>query len=484
VLVSASLALSAPTAAFATPAPHISRITTSSPPISHVVIIDMENHSFDDMLGKFCVDQKVGQIVRAGVNDPCDGTNVGRLPDGSSYPLTLEQDHGLSIAHKVPFQQQAIDGGAMDGFANNPRCKASSSPAYACLSQYDPLAGTCGSSGTATCIPNVARLAQGFALSDRTFEFSTSTSWVGHMVLADATGQQFYGNNPVQGPLGTSPSPGWGCDSGKVTDWWDQGSQRLVSVPACIPNSAGSMGPIWDHTSYASGPHAGYAPTIFDRLHQAGVSWRIYGGTGGNWTQKGSGYGWTICPTFYECLGSRQHNKLVNNTQVQSDAQNGTLPGFSIVTPTFPNSQHPPASASQGDDWIGTVVNALMSGPEWNSTAIFITWDDCGCFYDHVNPLQYHVGWGVRVPMLIVSPYARAGYTDGTPTTFVSLLAFTEHLFGLSPLNSTDGSSYDLTGAFDFSQTPLPPITLTHTIVPRSTRTYVRKHLPGPNDPT
>src|SRR5439155_1658622 len=91
-------------------------------------------------------------------------------------------------------------------------------------------------------------------------------------------------------------------------------------------------------------------------------------------------------------------------SQVIDDATNGTLPTVSIVTPTNSKSQHNFYSMKMGDNWIGQVVQAIENGPQWSSTAIFITYDDCGCFYDHVAP---PAGLGIRVPMVIVSPYAK-----------------------------------------------------------------------------
>src|SRR5207249_1349177 len=159
---------------------------------------------------------------------------------------------------------------------------------------------------------------------------------------------------------------------------------------------------------YRASPVA-YVPTIFDRLDQVGLSWRIYGKPDGTQSTK---FGWSICPTFYECLGSDQLANLVPTKSVSSDASRGQLPAFSIVIPAQLDSQHPHASMARGDNWFGSVVQQIESGPDWGSTAIFITWDDCGCFYDHVNPWQYDRSWGVREPMIIVSPYAKPGYTD------------------------------------------------------------------------
>jgi phospholipase C len=104
-----------------------------------------------------------------------------------------------------------------------------------------------------------------------------------------------------------------------------------------------------------------------------------------------------------------------------------------------------------------------MRGPEWSSTAIFITWEDFGGFYDHVPP---PAGLGLRVPVLIISPYARAGFTDTHVASIASILAFAEHNFGLRPLASADSRAYDYRDSFDFSQLPNPPIPLDTTQPP------------------
>ena len=151
---------------------------------------------------------------------------------------------------------------------------------------------------------------------------------------------------------------------------------------------------------------------------RAGLSWKLYT----------SDYDWAICPSFADCLDTSQKLNMVAPSQFTTDAQNGTLPSFSILLPQGGNSgatsQHNGTSMAVGDNWIGAAVNAVENGPDWSSTAIFITWDDCGCFYDHVPPPVST--WGIRMPMIIVSPYAKPGYTDSTNATFGSMLAFTE----------------------------------------------------------
>jgi len=414
-------------------------------PIQHVVVVFQENHSFDNVLGAFCAQAAAGLVD----HDPCDGATTGMLPDGSTIELGSASDVVPPVDHRVESQQVAIDGGAMDGFGLITGCRPKRN--YACYTQFDPSQ-----------IPNVAALAGQFALSDATFEFTTTPSWVGHIVLAAATTDGFQGDNPQGG------SSGWGCDS-LADAWWWSGSGWSLE-PSCIPDVEGN-GPYRP----SSVP---YVPTIFDRLDGAGLDWRIYGGTGG----PGSGYGWTICPTFFECLGGPQRANLVPASQVVTDAEQGALPSFSIVTPTVRNSQHNRHSMALGDNWIGEVVGAIMSGPNWSSTAVFLTWDDCGCFYDHVPPPQ--PDWGVRVPMVIVSPYARPGYTDSNDATYLSILAYTEDTFGLEPLNTDDAAAYDYAAAFSYSQPPLGPAPMVRTKVPRWELAWIDAHPSSAFDPT
>jgi phospholipase C len=213
-----------------------------------------------------------------------------------------------------------------------------------------------------------------------------------------------------------------------------------------------------------------------DSIEAAGLSWHIYAPG-----KKNAGYGWAICPTFYECQGSTQRDQMRLPHQFARDASKGKLPSLSIVIPYFNDSQHPGFSLMRGDNWIAQNVAAVMNGPDWSSTAIFITYDDCGCFYDPVRPPK---GSGIREPMLIVSPYAKPRFVDHTTALHASMLAFTEHLFGLPPLSAEDGNAYDYANAFNFAQVPLPGIALPQHEVPRSSIEYIAKHPPPEDDPT
>jgi len=115
-----------------------------------------------------------------------------------------------------------------------------------------------------------------------------------------------------------------------------------------------------------------------------------------------------------------------------------------------------------GENWTAQMLNSLMQGPDWSSTAVFLTWDDFGGFYDHVPPQQIDgYGLGFRVPLLVISPFAKQGYIDHVQYEFSSMLRFAENQLGLAPLTKRDSSANDMTNAFDFSQSPRPPLVLT-----------------------
>ena len=124
-------------------------------------------------------------------------------------------------------------------------------------------------------------------------------------------------------------------------------------------------------------------------------------------------------------------------------------------------SEHPPDSSCLGENWTVNQLNALMQGPQWYSTAVFITWDDFGGFYDHVPPPKVdNFGFGPRVPLLVISPYAKKGLISHTVYEFSSLLKFVETRYGLDPLTDRDTQANDLLDSFDFDQDPLPPVIL------------------------
>jgi phospholipase C len=124
------------------------------------------------------------------------------------------------------------------------------------------------------------------------------------------------------------------------------------------------------------------------------------------------------------------------------------------------------------DNWVGRLVTALEKSPDWSSTAVFLTFDDFGGFYDQVPPPPEPDGTqeGPRVPMIILGPYAISGYTDSTATTFAGVLAYTEHTFGLAPLGVNDASAYDFSNAFNYRQPPAKPVQMVTRPLPAAAR--------------
>jgi phospholipase C len=224
-------------------------------------------------------------------------------------------------------------------------------------------------------------------------------------------------------------------------------------------------------------------------LHQQGVSWAYYveGGAEPDCVDdamactpvrqhaKTPGI-WNPLPWFDTVKQDGELENIKDLSNYFGAAKNGRLPAVSWITPSQANSEHPPALMSTGQAYVTNIVNAAMQGPEWNSTAIFVSWDDWGGFYDHVVPPSVDVnGYGLRVPGLVISPYAKPGYIDHQTLSFDAYVKFIEDDFlggqRLDP--QTDGRPDprpdvreavailgDLRNDFDFSQSPQSPLVL------------------------
>ena len=450
-----------PTAPVPPPAPAPSSLVPTVSPIKHVVVIYQENHSFDNVLGKLCTEIPT-TIVRPGLGMSCDGTTQGTLLGGTPIALTQTPDIVPNVNHSSDAIAAAMNGGAMDGFSGIAGCQLKNN--YACYSQYDPSQ-----------IPNTTSLAERFVIADRTFATDAAASWGSHVNLAAQTLGGFVGDIPAP-TTDYFAGPGWGCDSLASTPF--RVGLTTTLVPSCFPKQDGS-GP------YKPSP-VQWVPTIMDNLDQAGLGWRVYEGKQ-LWS---NGDVWSMCPSFAACLYGAQAGNVQAASQLITDAQNGTLPNVAYAMP-FPGkgvhagtSQHNGTSMISGDNQIGADLAALMNGPEWSSTAVFITWDDCGCFYDHVNPLQFNAGYGVRLPMIIVSPYARSGFTDSNVADITSISAFIEHAYGVAPVSSKDAAAYDYANSFDYSQTPLAPARMTRRQLPRREIRWLKAHPQDATDPT
>jgi phospholipase C len=432
--------------------PLVSPAASAASPVQHVVIVVQENHSFDNVLGALCAQVQAGTIVRDGLNDQCDGVTTGTTHTGGTIALPPASDISPNVPHSVAAHKTSIDNGAMDGFDLLTNC--SGAGGYKCYQQY-----------SAAQSPNLTTLAERTAVADRFFEFRWFSSWMSHTTLVSLNMDGFMGNIPKGG---TKQGKGWGCDSGLTAKWQAGPNRRFIEQPACIPDTAGQLGPLWPN-----GSRVQPVPTLLDRMTSAGLSWKIYGGYG---PSGGGAYGWTICPTFWQCLG---HTDELSNfkkaANFLTDARDGTLPAVSIVTPLGNVSQHNSTSWIAGDNWIGSLVQAVEDGGLWPSTTFFITYDDCGCFYDHVAPPRPELG--IRLPMVVAGAYVRAGYTESATTTWANVAAYIESRFPtVLPINDQDAGAYDFAGTFDYTQAPLPPPVMRTTALPKSSIAYVKAH--------
>jgi phospholipase C len=450
LLAAGTAALSAlVTTGTATARPLSAQPSAQGSPIKHIVVLYLENHTFDDLLGYWCR-HKPGRCPDGGM--PSSVT----LSDGTVVTPHVLPDIVPDVSHSVAAQRAAIDGGKMDGWQNVRGCGPETG--YACIAGYKPAQ-----------VPNLTALARRFAMSDRTFSMANSPSWGGHLYAVMPSLDGFKGDNPFPAP-GVTKGPGWGCDSNRITPW-KAADGTVQLVPSCIPDYKLGLA---NGGAFEATP-VKHAPTILDRLQAAGRPWRIYGEPPpepGGAFPTARGYGWDICPSFAGCLYTRQKANNVPSSTFVKTARSGHLPSFAIIIPggeDAPFSEHNGFSITTGDDWLGQIASAVMNGPQWRSTVLFITWDDCGCFYDQVPPGRNPDGTpqGPRTPLIIVSPYARHSYTDTTATTFAGILAYTEHNFGLTPLGVNDARAYAFGHAFDYQQAALSPARMVYRPWPR-----------------
>jgi phospholipase C len=379
--------------------------------IEHVVFIIKENRTFDTLFGTF---------------PGADGATSGTTCDGQTMPLVHATDRVADAGHSFTDGITAIDGGRMDCF--------------------DPLGFVQYQQRD---IPNYWRYAQTFTLADRFFTSIYGPTGVEHLWTFAAQSDRFV-DHERPGQFGTGRREF--CDDPfelayalpvmdraqqeKVFALEEQGATGAVQVESMFQ-------PRWPCTDVMVLP---------DRLRAAGISWKDYLGPN-EWVQP--------LRMVRHVRFSSMYDNVVPWTEFLTDLKSGDLPSVSWLTPPFAQSDHPPASLCEGENWTVQALNALMRSPEWASTAVILTWDDFGGFYDHVPPPHVDLyGLGPRVPALIISPYARSGYIDSTQYEFASVLRFIETIFDVPPLTSRDASSNDMLGAFDFSQQPLAPLVL------------------------
>ena len=409
------------------PAPNI---PFENSPIKHVVIIVQENRSFNNLFNNF------PGADTAGAN--------GITPTGT-IPLTQTTlEAGQDICHFHGSFELAYDSGKLDNWAQEQTCGFTSS-GYGPTGVSDAMYAYVERSE----IQPYWTLAQKYTLADHMFQSNTGPSFPAHQYLI--AGQSADADAVPTGPH-------WGCDDS----------------PGSTVNVLNSSG------KEVTGPFPCFDyQTLGDLLDGAGVSWHYY--TPALNTQSGifSAYD----AIHHIRYGTDWTNDVISpETTILTDIQNGNLPAVSWVIPSFPNSDHPLAASNTGPAWVSSIVNTIGSSQYWSDTAIFILWDDWGGWYDPVSPPQLDVmGLGFRVPLIVVSPYAKHGYVSKVPHEFGSVVKFVEENFDLPSLNQADARADNLMDCFDFSQsvTPLSIIRTQH-----DARFFINEtHVVGPNDP-
>ncbi|HEY5426593.1 MAG TPA: alkaline phosphatase family protein [Candidatus Tumulicola sp.] len=374
-------------------------------PITHVVVVIQENRSFDNLFATY---------------PGADGATTGLNYNGKTIRLKkrpLKSNLDLNNSHLA--WDVDYDGGKMDGFGlvfvNGRRC--------VCAYQYvDP-----------TQIAPYWTMAQQYVLADHMFQTQSSGSFTAHqdLIRGDTAinSSESLVDFPSRGP--------WGCDapSGTKTTLLTSTGQYLVD-----------KGPF---------PCLSYA-TLRDLLDAKSVSWKYYTPS----VHVNGGDFWSAFDAIDAVRYGPEWSTNVSTpeTKIFSDIKKGSLASVTWIVPDAANSDHPKFSRKDtGPSWVAQVVDAIGESPYWNNTAIFVTWDDWGGWYDHVAPPQLdYNGLGFRVPLLVVSPYAKAGYVSHTQYEFGSILKFIEDNWSLGNLGTTDVRANSLDDVFNFSQTPLP----------------------------
>jgi phospholipase C len=370
--------------------------------IQHIIFIIKENRSFDNYFGLY-----------PGAN----GATSGTTSTGQVLPLRHTPDQVVDIDHEWDAALTAVDNGKMDRFDLIPLGDVNGQ--YLAYSQLYPAD-----------IPNYYTYAQNFVLADNMFSSVHGDSFENHLyiIAAQAGGM-------ITQKKGSPSSNTWGCDAN---------SDFLLQT---LDETDGVISEIFPCVDFQ---------TVADSLDNAGLSWKYYAPSEGQ-----DGY---VYSTYDEINHIRNTSlwteHVVPDTQFITDAASGNLPAVSWLV-TGPANEHPPASSCAGENWTVEQINSLMNGPDWSTAAVFLTWDDFGGFYDHVAPPPMDVyGLGPRVPLLIISPYARAGYISHTQYEFASVLKFIEDRFKLTPLTLRDANANDTTDSFNFSQPPISPLIL------------------------
>jgi phospholipase C len=410
----------------------VMRPGSGSTPIAHIIVIMQENRSFDNLFYGF-----------PGANTVTSGIGHGKVYTLQPIPLKwrfpMRHDHPQFLED---FARGKLDGfdRLIHGFKEGPGCSDPINHPKCWIFGTDPKELQMAFSYVRQSdIQPYWTMASEYALGDNAFSSNNGPSFPSHQYMVAAQSGH------------SSEVPGaqpWGCD---------EKPRAPVEVLQFGQASPPAFPPDVGHEVVGPFPCFTYS-SIADLLDAANVSWHYYVST-----QKDAGldaFG-AIKPIRF---GPDWQKIEAPDTKILTDITNNALAQVSWVTPAGGKSDHSgPGSGSGGPDWVASIVNAIGESPYWNSTAIIIMWDEWGGWYDHVKPKQYHdpqtnafEGLGFRVPLIIVSPYARAGYISHQEHEIAGNLKFIEETFGLPSLGGADVRADGFDDMFDYTQAPIP----------------------------
>ncbi len=412
--------------------------------IRHVVIIMQENRSFDSYFGTYPGADGIPGLAGNPGKVPC-------IPDPLHHdcqkPFHDTSDINSGGPHMAVDARRDIDGGKMNGFIRSVESVEPDTDRLGCqvpiltvsrliqVLDGPPKCDDVMGYHNAHEIPDYWAYAKNFVLQDHMFSSTASWSLPAHLYMMSGWSASC---RKLTNPMS--------CKTDLVNPDTDLGSGSS-NKSAALLGLLKVTGP-----GFVKGMYAWTDITYL--LHKHHVGWRYYLSQG---TEPDCANGamtctavpqnvstpeiWNPLPGFTDVHQDHQLGDIVPMTQFFPDAYAGRLPAVSWVIPSGDDSEHPPADVETGEDHVVRVINAIMSGPDWNSTAIFLSWDDWGGFYDNVKPPKVDAaGYGIRVPGLVISPYARKGYIDHQVLSFDAYLKFIEDDFlGGQRIDRSDG---------------------------------------------
>ena len=381
-------------------------------PIKHVVFIIKENRSYDNYFGRY---------------PRGDGAASGKTSTGRTVPLSVATDVlKPDLGHGFFDGIVAINGGKMDGFDQ--------------VVNGESLNGY--SSFERKGMPNYWAYADEFVLGDRMFSSMYGPTLPEHLYTVGAQAARVTGNK-----LQTTQVGGYCDDPGETVYHFRRLSKEEKRVVMLAERRAnlGRIGDFWEEVRACFD-----FEVLPDKLEKAGISWRYYADEA-SWMNA-------LLAIKHMRFSKHWGTDIIEEENLIEDIEKERLKRVSWVLPGSGFNEHPGGpSVCMGENWTVQHINAIMRSKYWKNTVIFLTWDDFGGFYDHVAPEQKDVmGLGPRVPLLIISPWAKQGYVDSTEYEFSSVLKFIETIHGLGCMTARDCGADDMMNAFDFSST-VPP---------------------------